>query len=127
MADIRIEREHALGLAQARQVASIWADQARSKYDMDCNYEEGDAEDVLSYSRSGVNGTLAVTPDSFELNAKLGFMLSAFKDQIEEKIVKNLDALIATAPTMQATPQHLANDIDSNPADAQVSIKKTFD
>lgn len=99
MADIHIEREHALGLAQARQVANNWAEQARIKYDMDCNYKEGqgDDEDLLSFNRSGVSGTLAVTPHMFELNAKLGFMFSAFKDQIEDKIIKNLDALIATA------------------------------
>ena len=36
-----------------------------------------------------------VDKDTFELTAKLGFFLGAFKDKIESEIVKNLDALIA--------------------------------
>jgi hypothetical protein len=36
---------------------------------MECTYEEGKTSDLVSFTRSGVNGTLAVTKDSFELNA----------------------------------------------------------
>jgi hypothetical protein len=39
-----------------------------------------------------------VTSDHFDLNAKLGFLLGAFKDRIEGEIVKNLDALLAKKP-----------------------------
>ena len=35
---------------------------------------------------------------AFLLQAKLGFLLGAFKDKIESEIVKNLDALIAKKP-----------------------------
>ena len=94
MADIEIRREHRLGLPQARKIAFQWAEQAEEKFDMACTYEEGADEDLVSFTRSGVSGTLAVTPDSFTLQAKLGFLLGAFKDRIEEEIVKNLDALI---------------------------------
>jgi putative polyhydroxyalkanoate system protein len=65
---------------------------------MECTYEEGKDEDLVSFTRSGVSGTLAVTKDRFELQAKLGFLLGAFKDRIEEEIVKNLDTLIARKP-----------------------------
>ncbi len=95
MADIHIEREHALGLAQARKIAFKWAEQVEEQFDMACTYEEGKTEDLVSFSRSGVNGTLVVTKDGFELNAKLGFLLGAFKHKIESEIVKNLDALLA--------------------------------
>ncbi|EJL91048.1 putative polyhydroxyalkanoic acid system protein [Polaromonas sp. CF318] len=98
MADIHIQRDHTLGLAQARKVAFKWAEQAEEKFDMECTYEEGKTEDLVSFTRSGVNGTLTVTKDSFELQAKLGFLLGAFKDKIETEIVKNLDALIAKTP-----------------------------
>jgi putative polyhydroxyalkanoate system protein len=98
MADIQIQRDHTLGLAQARKIAFKWAEQAEEKFDMECTYEEGKTEDLVTFTRSGVNGTLAVTKDSFELNAKLGFLLGAFKDKIETEIVKNLDALIAKEP-----------------------------
>ena len=104
MADIQILREHTLGLAEARKIAFKWAEQAEEKFDMECTYEEGKTEDLVSFTRSGVNGTLAVTKDSFELNAKLGFLLGAFKDTIESEIVKNLDALLAKKPAAKKTP-----------------------
>jgi putative polyhydroxyalkanoate system protein len=98
MADIQIERQHGMTLKDARVAAFKWAEQAEEKFDMSCTYEEGDTSDEVSFSRSGVNGTLKVTAESFFLQAKLGFLLGAFKDKIESEIVKNLDALIATKP-----------------------------
>lgn len=98
MADIHIQREHSLGLLEARKIAFKWAEQVEEKFAMECTYEEGKTEDLVSFTRSGVSGTLAVTKDSFDLNARLGFLLGAFKDKIEGEIVKNLDTLIAKKP-----------------------------
>ena len=95
MADINITRQHGMSMAEARKAASKWAEQAEEKFDMECTYEEGEAEDECRFTRSGVSGTLTVNKDTFELHAKLGFLLGAFKDKIEGEIVKNLDALIA--------------------------------
>lgn len=110
MADIQIQREHALGLPQARKIAFKWAEQVEEKFNMTCTYEEGETEDLVSFSRSGVNGTLTVTREHFELNAKLGFLLGAFKEKIEGEIVKKLDALLAKkpAPKKPAVKKHLA-------------------
>lgn len=94
MADIQIQREHALGLPQARKIAFKWAEQVEEKFNMTCTYEEGETEDLVSFSRSGVNGTLTVTMEHFELNARLGFLLGAFKEKIEGEIVKKLDTLL---------------------------------
>ena len=101
MADIQIERKHGMSMAQARAAASKWAEQAEEKFDMTCTYEEGSTTDEVSFSRSGVSGTLTVTNDVFQLQAKLGFLLGAFKDKIEGEIVKNLDALIAKKPAVK--------------------------
>jgi len=98
MAEIHIERKHNMGLAQARKTAFQWAEQVEEKFDMSCTYEEGATADEVSFTRSGVSGTLQVTKDSFVLDAKLGFLLGAFKDRIEGEIVKNLDTLISQAP-----------------------------
>lgn len=98
MADIRIERTHTLGLAEARKIAFKWAEQVEEKFDMQCSYEEGKTQDEVRFSRSGVEGDLAVTKDSFVLNAKLGFLLGAFKDKIEGEITKNLDDLLKKKP-----------------------------
>ena len=95
MAEINITRQHGMSMADARKAAFKWAEQAEEKFDMECTYEEGASFDECSFSRSGVSGTLLVYTETFELNAKLGFFLGAFKDKIESEIVKNLDALIA--------------------------------
>lgn len=96
MAHLHIRREHSLGLLAARKIAFTWAEQAEQEFDMECTYEEGDTSDVVTFTRSGVNGTLTVLPDHFELDAKLGFLLGAFKGRIEAEIVKNLDQLLAS-------------------------------
>jgi putative polyhydroxyalkanoate system protein len=99
MADIHIHRKHTLGLAKARDIAFNWAEDVENKLDMACTYEEGKTEDCVSFTRSGVNGTLVVTKDGFELKAKLGFLVGAFKDKIEAEIRKNLDALLSKPAT----------------------------
>ncbi len=98
MADIHIERAHALGLPAARKVARQWAGQAQAQFGMDCTYEAGKASDEVRFTRSGVDGTLHVSRDRFELKARLGFLLGAFKGRIESEIAKTLDALLAPGP-----------------------------
>ncbi len=95
MADLHISRHHHLGLAQARKIAFQWAERVEKDFQMDCTYEEGKTQDEVCFTRSGVSGTLHVTKDKFELNAKLGFLLGAFKGRIEAEIVKDLDDLLA--------------------------------
>jgi putative polyhydroxyalkanoate system protein len=114
MADINITRQHGMSLASARKAAFDWAGQAEKKYDMTCTHEEGITSDEYRFARSGVTGTLKVDKDAFELNAKLGFFLGAFKDKIESEIVKNLDALI----------NHKEPVAKEEPAAGQTAVKK---
>lgn len=95
MADIHIHRDHHLGLAQARKVAWRWAEEVESRFQMECTVIEGDTGDTVEFTRSGVNGTLVVAADHFELEAKLGFLLGAFSRTIEAEITKELDELMA--------------------------------
>jgi putative polyhydroxyalkanoate system protein len=95
MPDIKVRREHALGLAKARKVALKWAEDVERDFDMECTILEGDFSDTVEFTRTGVTGTLIVAPDHFDLNAKLGFLLGAFSRTIEGEICKNLDALLA--------------------------------
>ena len=97
VADLHIVREHNLGLAQARKVALAWAEQMEADYRMQCTYQEGQAQDLLSFEGTGASGTLQVDKAIFELNVRLGFLLGAFKEKIEAGIVKNLDAKLAEA------------------------------
>jgi len=93
--DIRIHRDHALGLAKARKIAWKWAEEVEAKFDMECTVLEGTDSDTVTFKRSGVDGTLVVAADHFDLTAKLGFLLGAFSKTIESEIQKNLDALLA--------------------------------
>jgi putative polyhydroxyalkanoate system protein len=106
--DIIISRDHQLGLAAARKLAFRWAETAEEKLGMECTYEEGKAADVVSFKRTGAHGELKVTKDRFELHAKLGFMLGAFRERIESEIVKNLDQLLAHPEPLKAFDHAIA-------------------
>lgn len=96
MANLHMVREHALGLAAARKVASGWAAVVEEKLGMTCTRETGHQSDTISFTRSGVKGTLQVTKERFELDAKLGLLVGPFKDRIETEIAKYLDELLTT-------------------------------
>jgi putative polyhydroxyalkanoate system protein len=95
MADIHIHRAHRLGLAQARKTAFQWAEQAETQFGMECTVIEGDDNDVVEFTRSGVDGKLVVTADAFDLTARLGLLVGMFRERIEGEIEQNLDALLA--------------------------------
>lgn len=97
MADIRIHREHRLGLPKARKVAAQWVEDVEKNFDMRCRLIEGDYSDTVEFTRSGVNGRLIVAADHFDLDAKLGFLLGAFRHTIESEIMRNLDQLLAAS------------------------------
>jgi len=99
MSDIRIHRQHQLGLAAARKVAWKWAEDVERRFDMECTVIEGKKSDTVEFTRSGVNGRLVVAADHFDLEARLGFLLGAFSKTIETEIQKNLDQLLGAAAT----------------------------
>jgi putative polyhydroxyalkanoate system protein len=102
MPDLRIHRDHNLGLAKARKVAWQWAEDAENKFQMECSVIEGEFSDTIEFKRSGVNGILVVAADHFDLTAKLGFLLGAFSKTIEGEIQKNLDDLLAKSQSKPA-------------------------
>ena len=113
MADIKIHRDHTLGLSKARKVALQWAEEVEKNFDMECTILEGDTSDTVEFTRSGVKGELIVAADHFSVEAKLGFLLGAFSKTIEAEIVKNLDALLAKSgatgkTTARAAPANKA-------------------
>ena len=107
MADIHIHRSHGLGLAKARKTAWKWAETVEEKFGMECTVIEGEDSDVVEFARAGVDGTLVVTGTAFELDAKLGFLLGAFRAKIESEIEGYLDTLLASGakkPAAKASP-----------------------
>ena len=104
MPDIRIHREHSLGLAKARKVAAQWADEVEGKLQMQCANIQGQTSDTVEFTRSGVKGRLIVAADHFDLEAKLGFLLGAFSKTIEAEITKNLDAMLSRSAAASPAP-----------------------
>ena len=110
MPDIKIHRDHKLGLKKAREVAWAWAEQAEGQFAMECTVIEGQTSDTVEFTRSGVNGTLIVAADHFDLHARLGFLLGAFSRTIETEIEANLDKLLGESaakivPAKKAAPR----------------------
>jgi putative polyhydroxyalkanoate system protein len=97
MAEIHLRRPHRLGLAKARKAAWRWAEHAEEKFGMECTVHEGEESDVVEFVRPGVEGRLIVAADSFDLTARLGLVLGAFRGRIEAGIEENLDAVLADA------------------------------
>lgn len=95
MADIRIHRDHTLGLARARKVAWKWAEHVEQKYEMECTVLEGETSDTVQFKRSGVNGSMIVTGEHFEVSAKLGLLMGAFAGQIQAEVGRQLDDALA--------------------------------
>ena len=108
MAEIRIVREHALGLEQARRLAWRWGEVAVKKLEMQVTYDEGKSHDTLRFERPGAHGELQVGKDRFVLHARLGLLLGVFRGKIESEIVKNLDELLAQQDPLHAFEQGLA-------------------
>jgi putative polyhydroxyalkanoate system protein len=95
MPDIHIRREHDLGLEAARTVAQRWMDDARDRLGMSCQCDAGEATDTIRFERAGASGVVEVSGQCFELRARLGFLLGAFSERIEQEITRNLDELLA--------------------------------
>ncbi|WP_416546715.1 polyhydroxyalkanoic acid system family protein [Limnohabitans sp. DCL3] len=94
MPELKIEREHTLGMDGARMLAQRWREQAEQDWGMTCTSEPGETADRMRFERSGVSGALTVTDVRFDLHIKLGFLLGAYSGKIAEKINANLDELL---------------------------------
>ncbi|MDO4592893.1 MAG: polyhydroxyalkanoic acid system family protein [Comamonadaceae bacterium] len=97
MSHILIERQHALGLAVARQHARTWAEKATAKFGVQCRYEEGSSSDVLHFEGNGMQGQLHVTGNTLKLQAELGFLAAMFEDKIKAKLNEQFDEMVQAA------------------------------
>lgn len=82
MASIDILHDHGKTPAQARKAVEDVARKLSERFDMDYAW----AGDVLQFSRSGVDGRIALLPQQLHVTADLGFLLSAMKGPIEAEI-----------------------------------------
>ena len=87
MAEISITHPHALPLAAAKAVAQKIADKLVRDYAMESAWEG----EVLTFSRTGVSGTLAVSGSVAQLTISLGFLLAGFAPKIEQEVSRAMD------------------------------------
>jgi putative polyhydroxyalkanoate system protein len=92
--DLRVHRDHILGLEPARDIARRWMDDARDRFNLRCECEPGAESDTIRFQGPGVSGTLRVAGDAFDLDARLGFLLGPFSRRIEQEIASQLDAML---------------------------------
>lgn len=97
MADIKVQRSHALGMDKARLLAREWMEGDAKKLGLTCTLKQGEALDVIEFERMGVTGQMNVSADTFGLDVQLGMMMAPLKPLIESEIDKNLAAILAKA------------------------------
>ena len=91
MSKIDIRHPHALPMAKARKSLDEVATKLDDRFGMSSRWEG----DVLHFSRSGVDGHIALEPENIHVTAQLGFLLSAMKGPIEQEIRRVLEEKFA--------------------------------
>ena len=87
MSTIDIRHAHSMPHAKARKAVEDVAKKLAERFAMNWHWDA----DTLHFTRSGVDGHIALTPKQLHVTAKLGFLLSAMKGPIESEIRRVLD------------------------------------
>ncbi|WP_345781837.1 polyhydroxyalkanoic acid system family protein [Rhodanobacter sp. AS-Z3] len=87
MPTIDIRRPHQLSINEARSVVDKVAARMREKFGIDGRWQDN----TLLFTRSGVNGSIAVDSDVIHVKAELGLMLAPLKGMVEQEIRRKLD------------------------------------
>ncbi|ALN91960.1 MULTISPECIES: polyhydroxyalkanoic acid system family protein [Lysobacter] len=87
MSSIDIRHPHTLAPAKARKAVEEVAQKLAERFDVEYGWED----DILNFSRSGVDGKIALKPNQLHVTAQLGFLLGALKGPIESEIRRVLE------------------------------------
>jgi putative polyhydroxyalkanoate system protein len=87
MPSIDITRHHSLPLAEARQKVDRVAAHIAEKFQVVHEWQGN----TLHFSRSGVDGQIAVTTGLVRVTAELGFLLSMLRDPVEREVKRYLE------------------------------------
>ncbi|HEX7339274.1 MAG TPA: polyhydroxyalkanoic acid system family protein [Rhodanobacteraceae bacterium] len=93
MSRIAISRQHTLSPDQARSVIEHIADSLQRKFGVTPRWDG----DTLHFSRSGVDGAIALGDGQVDINATLGLLLSPLKPTVEAEIQRKLDEYFPAA------------------------------
>ncbi len=95
MAGIDISHPHSLPKDKARTAIEAVAQKLSERFDMKYDW----SGDTLNFNRSGVDGKIALLPESLHVTAKLGFLLSAMQGPIESEIRRVLQEKFGSSDT----------------------------
>jgi putative polyhydroxyalkanoate system protein len=94
MSSISIRRPHSLDHKQAVEVANRVSEELAGKYAIK-TFWSGTSMHVKG---SGLSGVLKLAPEQFELDIKLGLVLTMFRDKIAAGIEGEFDKLLRVKP-----------------------------
>jgi len=87
MSTVIVERQHQLGLADARDKAQALAERLAEKYAVSYQWQA----DTLKIRRAGAEGTIVVEEGAVYVRLKLGMLWSARSGRIKSEIEEALD------------------------------------
>lgn len=91
MSHIHIERDHGLGIEQARDRIEAVAAELQEEIGLAWRWED----DLLILERAGASGSVSVEADRIVLDIRLGLLLTALKGKIEHSIEERIDGHLA--------------------------------
>ena len=90
MARIDIRRKHHLSISEARKAVTKLTKSIAKEFDLECGWEGN----TMIFSRSGVDGHIALEKGEVHVYADLGFVMGMMKPMIESEINRHLDEQI---------------------------------
>ena len=93
MAVIDIRRKHGQSVKDAKAAVERVAKAIAKEYGIAHRWDGN----TLKFSRSGVDGSIAVAKQEVHIQAELGFLMGALRPVIEREIVRQLDDEFGTA------------------------------
>lgn len=87
MASIEIQRKHSKPLKEAKKSVERVAKHIADKFDVEYDW----SGNTLNFSRSGVDGHIAVSATEIHVSVNLSFMLMMIKSSVDKEIHRYLD------------------------------------
>lgn len=87
MSDLHIEQAHDRDREEVREIVRGLTGQLRDNYSIQSNWTD---DDTVSFSRSGVSGTLKIDNERVVVDMKLGLMARAFKGRIKSELSRQM-------------------------------------
>jgi len=88
MNSIDIDHQHSYSKEEAWERAELMLEELAQNYGLEI---EHDGESLISFSGSGIKGTVTIDHDKINISAILGFLMVAMKPVISSEIKRKLE------------------------------------